>query len=153
LIRRFDGRVRPVVEPSSPAKLALQAAVALAATLPVVAGAFDVLLGIQGADAWAVNHERYLSGLLLGIGIGFWSTLPDIETKSARFRLLSFIVAIGGLCRLLGVALGDPASPAVLAALFMELVVTPALCFWQGRLLRPPRHKSWAVPFSPQLDS
>ena len=138
---------------SSRAKLALQAAVALAATLPVVAGAFDVLHGMHGADAWAVNHERYLSGLLLAIGLGFWSTLPDIEAKSARFRMLTSIVVIGGLCRLLGVALGDPASPAVLAALVMELVVTPALCFWQVRLLRPPRHKSWAVALSPQLDS
>jgi hypothetical protein len=141
------------VSPSPPAKFALQAAVALAATLPVVGGAFDVLHGPHGGDAWAINHERYLSGLLLAIGLGFWSTLPDIDTKSARFRLLTSIVAIGGLCRFVGVALGDPASPAVLAALVMELIVTPALCFWQGRLLRRPHHKFWAVPFSPQLDS
>ena len=62
------------------------------------------------------------------------------------------MVVIGGLCRLLGVMLGDPASPAVLVALVMELGVTPALCFWQSRLL-PARDKYWTVPFSPQLDS
>ena len=145
--------VSEVVEPSSRAKPALQAAVALAATLPVVASAWDVLQGLHGADAWASSHERYLCGLLLGIGLGFWSTVPDIETKTARFRLLTSLVVIGGLCRLLGVALGDPASPAVLVALVMELGVTPALCLWQGRLLPRVREKFWTVAFSPQSDS
>ena len=137
----------------SPAKSALQAAVAIAATLPIVASAFDILHGLQSADPWAVNHERYLSGLLFAIGLGFWSTIPHIESKAARFRLLTSIVAIGGLCRLLGVVLGDPASPAVLFALVMELGVTPALCFWQSRLMPPVREKYWANSFSPQLDS
>lgn len=141
-----------VVEQSSPSKYALQAAVALAATLPVVASPWDVIHGLHGADAWAINHERYLSGLLFAIGLGFWSTIPHIEAKTARFRLLTFVVMIGGLCRLLGVMLGDPASPAVLVALVMELGVTPALCFWQSRLL-PAREKFWTVPFSPQLHS
>ena len=141
------------MQQSSPAKSALQAAVALAATLPIVASAFDVLHGVQGADAWAVNHERYLSGLLLAIGLGFWSTIPHIEAKTARFRLLTFVVVIGGLCRLLGVMLGDPASPAVLVALAMELGVTPTLCFLQGYIARPVPEKNWPVAFSPQLDS
>jgi hypothetical protein len=140
------------VEQCSTSKYALQAAVALAATLPVVASAWDVIHGLHGADAWAINHERYLSGLLFAIGLGFWSAIPHIESKTARFRLLTFVVVIGGLCRLLGVMLGDPASPAVLIALIMELGVTPALCFWQSRLL-PARGKYWTVPFSPQFDS
>ena len=140
------------MEQSSSSKYALQAAVALAATLPVVASAWDVVHGMHGADAWAVNHERYLCGLLFAIGLGFWSTIPHIEVKASRFRLLTFLVVIGGLCRLLGVTLGDPASPAVLVALVMELGVTPALCFWQSRL-PPARDKYWTVPFSPQFDS
>src|SRR5471032_2481935 len=148
MIRHPGQRVGKGVEHSSLAKPALQAAVALAATLPIVASAFDVLHGLDNADAWAVNHERYLSGLLFAIGLGFWSTIPDIAAKTARFRLLTFVVVIGGLCRLLGVMLGDPASPAVLIALVMELGVTPALCFWQSRLL-PTRGKSWIVAFSP----
>lgn len=141
------------VEHSSRAKLMLQAAVALAAALPITASAWDVLHGLNSTDTWAVNHERYLSGLLLAIGLGFWSTIPRIEAKSARFRLLTSIVVIGGLCRLLGVVLGDPASPAVLVALVMELGVTPTLCVLQGRLTRPAREKYWTVAFSPQLDS
>jgi hypothetical protein len=141
------------VKQSSPAKPLLQAAVALAATLPIVASAWDVLHRLHGADAWAANHERYLSGLLFAIGLGFWSTIPHIEFKTARFRLLTFVVVIGGLCRLLGVMLGDPASPAVLVALAMELGVTPALCLLQGSIARPVHEKGWKVAFSPQLDS
>ena len=126
----------------------LQAAVVLAAMLPVVASTWDVVHGLASTDAWAINHERYLSGLLLAIGLGFWSTIRHIEAKTARFRLLTSLVVIGGLCRLLGVMLGDPASPAVLVALVMELGVTPTLCFWQSRLL-PAREKYWTVAFSP----
>ena len=152
MIRPSGRRVGKGVEHSLPSRSMLQAAVVLAATLPVVASTWDVVHGLPSADAWAINHERYLSGLLLAIGLGFWSTIRHIETKSARFRLLTSIVVIGGLCRLLGVMLGDPASPAVLVALVMELGVTPALCFWQGRLL-PSCEKCWTVPFLPQLDS
>ena len=133
---------------SSPAILTLQLAVALGATLPVVASAFDVLHGMPGADEWDVNHERYLSGLLFAIGLAFWSTIPDIAEKTARFRLLTFVVVTGGLCRLLGVMLGDPPTTPVLIALGMELGVTPALCFWQSRL-SPRGENALTVAFSP----
>lgn len=133
-------------------KRALQCVVAVAATLPVVAGLWDVVHGLHGAGTWAINHERYLSGLLLAIGLGFWSSVPDIEAWTARFRLLTFVVVIGGLCRLLGVLLGDPLSASVAAALVMELAVTPALCLWQSRVAQPTRRATLAT-FSPQFDA
>lgn len=134
-------------------KTALQGAVLVAAGLPVFAGIWDVLHSLAGASAWAVNHERYLSGLLLGIGLGFWSTVPRIDTRTSRVRTLTFIVAVGGLCRLLGVLMGDPLSPSVIAALAMELVVTPSLCLWQSRLAVPATHAATLGRFSPQFDS
>jgi hypothetical protein len=91
-------------------------------------------VAVGGAGAWSADHYRYLSGLLLAIGLGFWSTIPNIERHAPRFRLLTGIVVIGGLCRLFGVMLGDPLTPAVAAALAMELVATPLLCFWQGQV-------------------
>lgn len=130
-------------------KRALQAAVGIAALLPIFAGAWDVLHGRAGASAWAINHQRYLSGMLMAIGIAFWSTLPVIEVKTTRFRTLTFIVAIGGLCRLLGVVMGDALSPQVIAALTMELGVTPALCLWQFHLIR----RAAVAPFPPQSNS
>ena len=88
------------------------------------------LPGASGLD----SHVRYLSGLLLAIGLGFWSTVPSIERRTARFRLLTALVVAGGLGRLIGVLLdGLPPAP-MLAGLGMELVVTPLLCAWQGRI-------------------
>lgn len=112
----------------------LRVCVALAAIVPVAGGLSGAIQSVGGASAWSADHYRYLSGLLLAIGIGFWSTIPNIAHQGRRFRLLTGIVAVGGLCRLLGVVLGDPLTPAVMGALAMELVVTPLLCFWQGQV-------------------
>jgi hypothetical protein len=82
----------------------------------------------------AESHFRYLSGLLLAIGLCFWSTIPEIEAKTGRFRLLTLLVVIGGLGRLLGLALTGLPSLIMLGSLFLELIVTPLLCLWQTRI-------------------
>ena len=113
---------------------ALRLCVGLAAIVPVAGGLSGALQSLGGVSGWSADHYRYLSGLLLAIGLGFWSTIPNIERQASRFRLLTGLVVIGGLCRLLGVALGDPLTLAVTAALAMELVATPLLCVWQGQV-------------------
>ena len=113
---------------------ALRVCVALAAVVPVAGGLFGAVQSLGGVSAWSADHYRYLSGLLLAIGLGFWSTVPQIERHAQRFRLLTGLVAIGGLCRLLGVVLGDPLTPAVAAALALELLATPLLCLWQAQI-------------------
>ena len=122
-------------------KRLLQAAIALACVVPIAGGGFGVIRGpamldITAAAAPAAAHFRYLSGLLLGIGLGFLSTVPRIEARGRRFRLLAAIVVIGGLGRLLSVALTGSVDSATLLALAMELAVTPALALWQGRVAR-----------------
>lgn len=122
---------------------ALRLAVALGGLVPVSAGLAGALLGpgMLGPEVVspaADSHYRYLSGLLLGLGLGFWSTLPDPRRHTGRFRLLTAIVVLGGLARLLGLVLhGAPGGP-MLAALGMELGVTPLLCLWQARLAARP---------------
>lgn len=113
---------------------AAQVCFAVAGIVPVVAGSWGVVQPFLAPVGAAMNHERYLSGLLLGIGLLFWSAIPRIEWETPRIRVLTTVVVIGGLCRLLGVILGDPLSPSVAGALAMELVVTPLLCLWQSRL-------------------
>ena len=115
-------------------RLTLQICISIAATPAVVGGSWDVLLGLGEVSGWASNHQRYLGGLLLAIGLGFCSTVPNIEGKTSRLRLLASLVFLGGLCRLLGLGLGDPPSSSILAALVMELVVAPLLCLWQARV-------------------
>jgi hypothetical protein len=123
---------RPAVPPAR--RRTLQALVFVGAAGAVAAGASGAVDGIAGATPGLASHERYLSGLLLAIGIAFWTTLPDIGRKTARFHRLTALVVTGGLCRLAGVAMGDAVSWSSGYGLAMEVGVTPLLCLWQGWL-------------------
>ena len=120
-------------------KTALQFAVAIAGLVPVTAGAIGAwqpgLLDLTGTPSSA-THAAYLSGLLLAIGLGFWSGVPAIESHRGRFTLLTAIVVLGGLARLLAAARMGVWTPSVILPLVMELCVTPALWLWQGRISR-----------------
>lgn len=120
-------------------RLVLQRVVAVAGLVPVSAGLYGVLFGINGlaggvADISLDSQYRYLSGLLAGIGILFWTCVPGIEGKTRLFRFLTLVVALGGVARLLGLYLTGLPSLTMLAALAMELGVTPLLCLWQARI-------------------
>lgn len=119
----------------------LQRVVALAGLVPVSAGLYGVLFGAgltgeTGLSLSGDSHYRYLSGLLLGIGLLFWSGIPAIEEKAGRFQLLTLIVVAGGLGRLAGLGMTGVPSLVMLAALAMELLVTPLVCLWQARVAR-----------------
>jgi hypothetical protein len=116
----------------------LQQAVGLLAIVPFASGLYGVLFGpaLTGTviNVSTESHFRFLSGLLLAIGLCFWSTVPHIEEHTGRFRLLTLIVVIGGLARLLGLVLTGVPSLTMLGGLALELVVTPLLCLWQTRV-------------------
>jgi hypothetical protein len=82
----------------------------------------------------ALTHAAYLSGLLLGIGISFWSLIPNIERQGRAFALLTAIVALGGLARLVAAIRLGVWSPSVTLPLLLELGVTPMLYLWQRRV-------------------
>jgi hypothetical protein len=81
---------------------ALQVVVTAASLVPIAAGASGMLMGpimlgdrtIGSADL--DGHFRYLSGLLLGIGLGYLSAVRGIERHRARFILLGGFVVLGG---------------------------------------------------------
>ncbi|KLK91472.1 membrane protein [Microvirga vignae] len=116
----------------------LQQTVAIIATVPVATGLYGVLFGqALTGDAVSISaesHFRFMSGLLLGIGLCFWSTLPGIEDKTSRFRFLTLLVVIGGLGRLIGLMLTGLPSFFMMGGLVLELIVTPVLCLWQTRI-------------------
>ncbi|MGH6796069.1 MAG: DUF4345 domain-containing protein [Methylocella sp.] len=121
-------------------KRALQLAVAAGGFVPVGAGLAGMLKGPGmvdprgGASIHVDSHYRYLSGLLLGVGLGFWTTIPNIEREVRRFRLLAAIVMLGGIGRLYSLLIVGMPDPSMLFGLIMELGVTPLLAFWQYRL-------------------
>ena len=120
----------------------LQIVVSLCALLPVYAGLSGVLQGdallLDGSQLGrdGDSHWRYLSGLLLAVGLGFWTCVPSIERKTARLRLLTLIVVCGGLARLYALLSGGVPSPPMLAGVAMELAIAPLVCAWQGRVAR-----------------
>lgn len=122
-----------------PEKRLLQTCVLIGGLVPVAAGLWSVafgpsIIGHDSSSASLDSHFRYLSGLLLAIGIGFWSTVPDIEGKTGRFRLLTALVVGGGLGRVVSWLAVGPPSHGMAYALIMELGVTPLLCLWQNRV-------------------
>lgn len=121
-------------------RLALQWTVAAAACVPVAAGLAGAIGGAafvgEAVGTSADSHFRYLSGILLAIGLGFWSSIPRIEGRARRFALLTALVACGGLARLAALPAGGLPNAGMMFGLAMELLVTPAVCLWQFRVAR-----------------
>lgn len=113
----------------------LQVCVLAAGIVPVAAGLWGAFGGVPTSDGASESHVRYLSGLLLGLGLSFWACVPRIERRGAAVRTLAALVFVGGLCRLL--AIGETgAGPQVIGPLVMELGVTPLLAGWRERIGR-----------------
>ncbi len=113
----------------------LQIIVAVACCVPVFGGLWGIWHG-TGRAGDIDSHYRYLSGLLLGIGLAFASSITRIEDHAERFRLLTAIVVLGGLARLAGMIMAGAPSLSMELAMVMEIVVTPVLCLWQNSLAR-----------------
>ncbi|HYI39861.1 MAG TPA: DUF4345 domain-containing protein [Allosphingosinicella sp.] len=119
----------------------LQAAVALGCVVPFLAGGSGMIEGPtflrdveSPVPADLDSHFRYLSGLLFAIGLAFASCIPGIERKTARFRLLAFLVFVGGLGRLMGLVTSGMPGTGHVFGLAMELGAVPLLVLWQARV-------------------
>lgn len=109
----------------------LTIAIRLAALVPILAGAGGAVFGPaflgEATGPATASHLRYLSGLLLGLGLLAWWCAGALDDRRRLFEALCALVALGGLARLGGMlADGAPPWPHLLA-LAMELGVVPAL--------------------------
>lgn len=112
-------------------------AVRAACLVPLLAGGAGALTGLGFLDTAlppaADSHARYLSGLLLGIGLlGLWCAQRPRDR--APFAALTLIVVVGGLARLAGWVLAGVPPLSAQLPLIMELGVVPSLWVWQRRL-------------------
>lgn len=118
----------------------LQLAIGVLALVPIVAGLDGMISGVGMTGSAVVDvagratdsQYHYLSGLLFAIGVGFWSTVPNLPHRTARFRLLTALVLAGGIGRVIGVAEHGVPPAAMQFGLVMELLVTPLLCLLQA---------------------
>ena len=121
-------------------KRLLQAIVVILCLVPLSASLAGILLGPRaffvgfGGDADLDSHFRYLSGIFLGVAIGFLSCVPGIERKGERFLALTGLVMLGGAARAYALAVAGAPSWPHLAGLGLELGVVPLLAYFQARL-------------------
>jgi len=119
----------------------LQATVTVACLIPILTGLDGVLRGAAMFRLAAVppdldSHFRYLSGIFLMLGFAFASTIPAIERRGSRFRLLGAMVVMGGLARALSWSMVGAPGVGHRLGLAMELIVVPLLMLWQARVAR-----------------
>jgi hypothetical protein len=118
----------------------LQCVVAVATLVPILAGADGawrgarMIKGIAAGTPDLDSHFRYLSGLLLGIGLAFAAIVPSIERQKRLFWTLGAIVMVGGASRFLSGVLDGFPTGVHRYALGMELIVMPLLMLWQRRV-------------------
>jgi hypothetical protein len=119
----------------------LQGAVALACIVALLTGTLSLIEGptfIRGVERPVPidldSHYRYLSGLLLGLGLAFASCIPTIERRTGPFQALGFVVIVGALGRLISLLFAGAPGTGHLFGLVMELGVVPLLMLWQRRL-------------------
>ena len=109
----------------------LQIAVAVAGLVPVAAGALGALrpeLLIAG-PAHALTHGAYLSGLLLGLGLAFWSLIPTIERQG---RVFGFSEMLENLASPLTSFIMAPVAEAVFVPFMTDGAGASAIGGWFG---------------------
>ncbi len=121
----------------------LQATVAAASLVPLAMGGLsilrsaDVLKGMEPPFPVDLDsHYRYLSGLLLGIGLVFVASIPRIERRRTVFLTLGAVILVGGLARLWSLLEVGAPSVGHRFGLGMELFAVPLIVLWQGRVAR-----------------
>ena len=119
-----------------------QMVVFAAALVPIAAGAMGMWKGpimtggVPAPNVDLDSHFRYLSGVLLGIGLAFMFCAAGIERRGLLFRTLGLTVVVGGLGRLYGASLSGLPGAGHVFGLLMELLVVPALLLWHLKIGR-----------------
>jgi hypothetical protein len=118
----------------------LQIAVAVAGLIGVVLGLTGVLFGTMHADLSGDvvldSYVRFGKGVLLAIGLIYWSSMPQIERHGERIALISLILVFGSLSRLLSLAGHGVPTLGIIGNLIAGLVFVPLLWLWQRHVAR-----------------
>ena len=113
----------------------LQIAFALAGLVLVVFGLAGVFFGADFADLSGHvemdSYFRFLKGMLLAIGLIYWSCIPKVEQRADRISLVTFILVFGTVSRLLSVVGHGVPTLGIVLNLIAGLVLVPLLWLWQ----------------------
>jgi hypothetical protein len=112
----------------------LQAAVAMAGLVGVILGLTGVLFGTMhtdlSGDVVLDGYVRFGKGVLLALGLVYWSCIPQIERHGERISLVTFILVLGAVPRLIAVIGHGVPTIGILISLAGELIFAPLLWLW-----------------------
>jgi hypothetical protein len=112
----------------------LQVAFALAGLMLIVFGLAGVFFGASFTDLSGSvemdSYFRFLKGMLLGIGLIYWSSIPDIARHGERISVVTFILVLGAVPRLIAVIGHGVPTIGILIGLAGELIFAPLLWLW-----------------------
>jgi len=118
----------------------LQIAVALAGLIGVILCLTGVLVGTMHADLSGDvvldSYVRFGKGVLLAIGLIYWSSIPQIERHGDRIALITIILVVGSLSRLLSLAGHGVPTLGIISNLIAGLVFVPLVWLWQRHVAR-----------------
>lgn len=80
------------------------------------------------------SNLRFFGGMGLGLGLGLLWITPTIERRTALFRLIWLCALLGGLGRLLSMAIVGPPPLAMIVFTAIEIPLVPVLLCWQNRV-------------------
>ena len=116
-------------------RMLLQMAVAVAGFAGVILGLTGVLFGTLYADLSGDvvldSYVRFGKGVLLAIGLIYWSCIPKVEQRADRISLVTFILVFGTVSRLLSVVGHGVPTLGIVLNLIAGLVLVPLLWLWQ----------------------
>jgi hypothetical protein len=116
----------------------LQVAVAVAGLAGVVLGLTGVLFGTMhsdlSGDVVLDGYVRFGKGVLLAIGLIYWSCVPQIERRADRISLITFVLVVGSLSRLISAVGHGVPTIGIVANLIAGLILVPLLWLWQRRI-------------------
>ena len=118
----------------------LQISMALAGLALVGFGLAGVFFGANSMDLSGHvemdSYIRFLKGVLLAIGLIYWSAIPAIERHGERIALVTFILVLGAVPRLMAVIAHGVPTVGIVISLAGELIAAPLLWLWQRHVAR-----------------
>jgi hypothetical protein len=118
----------------------LQIALALAGLVLALFGLAGVFFGADFTDLSGNvvmdSYFRFLKGMLLAIGLVYWSAVPDVERHGERIALVTFILVLGAVPRLMAVIGHGVPTIGIIISLAGELIFAPLLWLWQRHVAR-----------------
>jgi hypothetical protein len=96
------------------------------------------VIGGSALNATAEGEHRFFAALFLCYGLAFLWCVPDVGSKRRPLTVLAATFLLGGLARLVSIAISGPPNAFYSAMLVVELALPLVLFFLASRLPQSP---------------